>query len=115
MTLYLLSGLDEPLIPRRPNLRRVHQIRLLNRFITAFRAQTLYIRNPFTCRSTSWICQLCYGRSPTHSDLVELGEAVGIIAGQSIGESGTQLTLRTFPTCRVFTGRYCQTCTNPFE
>nr|AGE93446.1 RNA polymerase beta' subunit [Xiphidium caeruleum] len=78
-------------------------IGLVNRFIT-FRAQRIYIRTPFTCRSTSWICQLCYGRSPTHGDLVELGEAIGIIAGQSIGEPGTQLTLRTFHTGGVFTG-----------
>nr|YP_009675794.1 RNA polymerase beta'' subunit [Anathallis obovata]QDE12582.1 RNA polymerase beta'' subunit [Anathallis obovata] len=78
-------------------------IGLVNRFIT-FRAHPISIRTPFTCRSTSWICQLCYGRSPTHGDLVELGEAVGIIAGQSIGEPGTQLTLRTFHTGGVFTG-----------
>nr|YP_010186946.1 RNA polymerase beta'' subunit [Dasymalla teckiana]QVL24610.1 RNA polymerase beta'' subunit [Dasymalla teckiana] len=78
-------------------------ITLINRFIT-FRAQPIAIRTPFTCRSASWICRLCYGRSPTHGDLVELGEAVGIIAGQSIGEPGTQLTLRTFHTGGVFTG-----------
>nr|YP_010935208.1 RNA polymerase beta'' subunit [Lindernia rotundifolia]WKW53312.1 RNA polymerase beta'' subunit [Lindernia rotundifolia] len=78
-------------------------IGLVNRFIT-FRAQPIAIRTPFTCRSASWICRLCYGRSPTHGDLVELGEAVGIIAGQSIGEPGTQLTLRTFHTGGVFTG-----------
>nr|QXJ41802.1 RNA polymerase beta'' subunit [Rhododendron concinnum] len=78
-------------------------IGLINRFIT-FRAQPISIRTPFTCKSTSWICQLCYGRSTTHGDLVELGEAVGIIAGQSIGEPGTQLTLRTFHTGGVFTG-----------
>nr|QUB02666.1 RNA polymerase beta' subunit [Streptolirion volubile] len=78
-------------------------IELVNRFIT-FRVQPIYIRTPFTCRSTSWICQLCYGRSPTHGDLIELGEAIGIIAGQSIGEPGTQLTLRTFHTGGVFTG-----------
>jgi DNA-directed RNA polymerase subunit beta' len=78
-------------------------IGLVNRFIT-FRRQPISIRTPFTCRSTSWICRLCYGRSPTHGDLVELGEAVGIIAGQSIGEPGTQLTLRTFHTGGVFTG-----------
>nr|YP_009419480.1 DNA-directed RNA polymerase beta'' subunit [Sladenia celastrifolia]ASM46142.1 DNA-directed RNA polymerase beta'' subunit [Sladenia celastrifolia] len=78
-------------------------IGLINRFIT-FLAQPISIRTPFTCRSTSWICRLCYGRSPTHGDLVELGEAVGIIAGQSIGEPGTQLTLRTFHTGGVFTG-----------
>nr|YP_009439968.1 RNA polymerase beta subunit-2 [Gynostemma pentagynum]ATG86804.1 RNA polymerase beta subunit-2 [Gynostemma pentagynum] len=78
-------------------------IGLVNRFIT-FQTQPISIRTPFTCRSTSWICRLCYGRSPTHGDLVELGEAVGIIAGQSIGEPGTQLTLRTFHTGGVFTG-----------
>nr|YP_010463883.1 RNA polymerase beta'' subunit [Fedia cornucopiae]UUL71234.1 RNA polymerase beta'' subunit [Fedia cornucopiae] len=76
---------------------------LVNRFII-FRAQPISIRTPFTCKSTSWICRLCYGRSPTHGDLVELGDAVGIIAGQSIGEPGTQLTLRTFHTGGVFTG-----------
>nr|YP_009110326.1 RNA polymerase beta' subunit [Morus mongolica]YP_010147715.1 RNA polymerase beta'' subunit [Morus alba]YP_010851784.1 RNA polymerase beta'' subunit [Morus bombycis]YP_010853430.1 RNA polymerase beta'' subunit [Morus liboensis]AMY59099.1 RNA polymerase beta' subunit [Morus alba var. multicaulis]ANE10789.1 RNA polymerase beta' subunit [Morus alba var. atropurpurea]ARD02445.1 RNA polymerase beta' subunit [Morus australis]WGM81888.1 RNA polymerase beta'' subunit [Morus macroura]WGM82392.1 RN len=78
-------------------------IGLVNRFIT-FQTQPISIRTPFTCKSTSWICRLCYGRSPTHGDLVELGEAVGIIAGQSIGEPGTQLTLRTFHTGGVFTG-----------
>nr|YP_009670960.1 RNA polymerase beta'''' subunit [Passiflora arbelaezii]QCX30236.1 RNA polymerase beta'''' subunit [Passiflora arbelaezii] len=78
-------------------------IGLLNRFIT-LQTQVISIRTPFTCRSTSWICRLCYGRSSTHGNLVELGEAVGIIAGQSIGEPGTQLTLRTFHTGGVFTG-----------
>ncbi|PHT61499.1 hypothetical protein T459_34651 [Capsicum annuum] len=56
------------------------RIGLVNRFIT-FRTQPISIRTPFTCRSTSWICRLCYGRSPTHGNLVDLGEAVGIITG----------------------------------
>ena len=47
---------------------------LVNRFIT-FRTQPISIRTPLTCRSTSWICRLCYDRNPTHGDLVELGEA----------------------------------------
>nr|UDZ61171.1 RNA polymerase beta subunit [Echinodorus berteroi] len=89
-------------------------IGLINRFIT-FRTQSIYIRTPFTCRSTSWICQLCYGRSPTHGDLVELGEAVGIIAGQSIGEPGTQLTLRTFHTGGVFTGGTAEHVRAPYN
>ncbi|KAG9460064.1 hypothetical protein H6P81_chloro000007 (chloroplast) [Aristolochia fimbriata] len=89
-------------------------IGLVNRFIT-FQAQPIYIRTPFTCRSTSWICRLCYGRSPTHGDLVELGEAVGIIAGQSIGEPGTQLTLRTFHTGGVFTGGTAEQVRAPFN
>nr|YP_010621319.1 RNA polymerase beta'' subunit [Cuscuta europaea]WBF90865.1 RNA polymerase beta'' subunit [Cuscuta europaea] len=87
---------------------------LLNRFLK-FRAQSIFIRTPFTCRGTSWICQLCYGRSPTHGDLVELGEAVGIIAGQSIGEPGTQLTLRTFHTGGVFTGGTAENVRAPFN
>nr|YP_009974418.1 RNA polymerase beta'' subunit [Chrysosplenium alternifolium]QNJ33373.1 RNA polymerase beta'' subunit [Chrysosplenium alternifolium] len=89
-------------------------IGLANRFIT-FRAQPISIRTPFTCRSTSWICRLCYGRSPTHGDLVELGEAVGIIAGQSIGEPGTQLTLRTFHTGGVFTGGTAEHVRAPYN
>nr|UDZ61174.1 RNA polymerase beta subunit [Albidella oligococca] len=89
-------------------------IGLINRFIT-FQTQSIYIRTPFTCRSTSWICQLCYGRSPTHGDLVELGEAVGIIAGQSIGEPGTQLTLRTFHTGGVFTGGTAEHVRAPYN
>nr|YP_010865398.1 RNA polymerase beta'' subunit [Cymodocea rotundata]WGT74306.1 RNA polymerase beta'' subunit [Cymodocea rotundata] len=89
-------------------------IGLVNRFLT-FGVQPIYIRTPFTCRSTSWICQLCYGRSPTHGDLVELGEAVGIIAGQSIGEPGTQLTLRTFHTGGVFTGGTAEHVRAPYN
>ncbi|KHG12104.1 DNA-directed RNA polymerase subunit beta'' [Gossypium arboreum] len=71
--------------------------------------------SPNSTRSTSWICRLCYGRSPTHGDLVELGEAVGIIAGQSIGEPGTQLTLRTFHTGGVFTGGTAEHVRAPFN
>ena len=66
--------------------------------------QPIRVRSPSTCRSIFWIRQLCYGWSLAHHDLVELGEAVGIIAGQSIGEPGTQSTLRTFHTGGVFTG-----------
>ncbi|KAL5063832.1 hypothetical protein RYX36_025569, partial [Vicia faba] len=58
----------------------------------------------FPYLNTSWICRLCYGKSPIHGDLVELGEVVGIIAGQSIGEPRTQLTLITFHIGGVFTG-----------
>nr|BBF90917.1 RNA polymerase beta subunit-2 [Lepidothamnus intermedius] len=77
--------------------------------------QPIYIRTPFTCKSISWICQLCYGRSTTHDNLIELGEAVGIIAGQSIGEPGTQLTLRTFHTGGVFTGDITEQVRAPFS
>ncbi len=54
------------------------------------------IRSVLTCESKNGVCQLCYGRDLATGRLVELGEAVGIIAAQSIGEPGTQLTMRTF-------------------
>nr|YP_009701070.1 RNA polymerase beta' subunit [Parasitaxus usta]QEQ14275.1 RNA polymerase beta' subunit [Parasitaxus usta] len=75
----------------------------------------IYIRTPFTCKNISSICQLCYGGSTTHDNLIELGEAVGIIAGQSIGEPGTQLTLRTFHTGGVFTGDITEQVRAPFN
>ena len=49
-----------------------------------------------TCESKRGVCQLCYGRNLATGRLVERGEAVGIISAQSIGEPGTQLTMRTF-------------------
>ncbi len=54
------------------------------------------IRSPLTCESKSGICKKCYGRDLSHGHEVNIGEAVGIIAAQSIGEPGTQLTMRTF-------------------
>jgi len=55
-------------------------------------------RSVLTCESRLGVCQLCYGRSLATNRLVDIGEAVGIIAAQSIGEPGTQLTMRTFHT-----------------
>jgi len=75
----------------------------------------IFIRSPLTCKSMIWICQLCYGWSLTHGNLIELGEAVGIIAGQSIGEPGTQLTLRTFHTGGVYTGDIAEHVRTPFN
>ncbi|NNG02351.1 MAG: DNA-directed RNA polymerase subunit beta' [Desulfobacteraceae bacterium] len=56
----------------------------------------LRIRSVLTCRSKSGVCAKCYGRDLSHGKLVEHGQAVGILAAQSIGEPGTQLTMRTF-------------------
>nr|AJE61550.1 RNA polymerase beta'' subunit [Cystopteris protrusa] len=78
-------------------------------------AQPIYVRSPLTRKSIFRICQLCYGWSLAHYDLVELGEAVGIIAGQSIGEPGTQLTSRTFHTGGVFTGDIAEYVRIPFN
>ena len=56
----------------------------------------VFVRSPLTCKTIHGICQQCYGLDLGRNHLVDLGEAVGIIAAQAIGEPGTQLTLRTF-------------------
>ncbi|MDH3004331.1 MAG: DNA-directed RNA polymerase subunit beta' [Candidatus Shikimatogenerans sp. JK-2022] len=56
----------------------------------------IFIRSPFTCLTKNGICSKCYGTNLSNRKLVKIGETVGIIAAQSIGEPGTQLTLRTF-------------------
>ncbi|MCE2500641.1 MAG: DNA-directed RNA polymerase subunit beta' [Dehalococcoidia bacterium] len=56
------------------------------------------VRSPLTCQTRRGICQMCYGRLPATGQVVEIGQAVGVIAAQSIGEPGTQLTMRTFHT-----------------
>jgi DNA-directed RNA polymerase subunit beta' len=58
----------------------------------------IHVRSPLQCQAKHGICKFCYGRSPARGHLVDTGEAVGIIAAQSIGEPGTQLTMRTFHT-----------------
>lgn len=60
--------------------------------------KTVVVRSPLTCESQYGVCQKCYGWSLTNNRLVDVGEAIGIIAAQSIGEPGTQLTMRTFHT-----------------
>jgi len=60
--------------------------------------ETVEIRSVLTCEAKRGICALCYGRNLTTGELIQPGEAVGTIAAQSIGEPGTQLTLRTFHT-----------------
>jgi DNA-directed RNA polymerase subunit beta' len=58
--------------------------------------ETVKIRSVLTCEAKRGLCRMCYGRNLATMEMVDLGEAVGIIAAQSIGEPGTQLTLRTF-------------------
>lgn len=68
------------------------------------RVDEVMVRSPLTCQAARSVCQKCYGWSLAHGHMVDMGEAVGIIAAQSIGEPGTQLTMRTFHTGGVFTG-----------
>ncbi|MGB2407986.1 MAG: DNA-directed RNA polymerase subunit beta', partial [Paracoccaceae bacterium] len=58
--------------------------------------QSARIRSPLTCEAEEGVCSMCYGRDLARGTIVNVGEAVGIIAAQSIGEPGTQLTMRTF-------------------
>ncbi len=58
--------------------------------------EKIRVRSPLSCKSSKGICQQCYGWDLARNQLVKLGEAVGVVAAQAIGEPGTQLTLRTF-------------------
>ena len=68
------------------------------RVIEESEVEQVYVRSPLTCQLRHGICQRCYGRDLGRDELVQLGSAAGIVAAQSIGEPGTQLTLRTFHT-----------------
>lgn len=66
--------------------------------------EKVYVRSILTCKSKQGVCAKCYGKNMANGKPVNLGEAVGVIAAQSIGEPGTQLTMRTFHTGGVATG-----------
>ena len=72
--------------------------------IEAVGLTSLRIRSTLTCEAAHGVCALCYGTDLTTGQLVEIGEAIGIIAAQSIGEPGTQLTMRTFHTGGTVSG-----------
>ena len=76
---------------------------------------SLEVRSPLTCQSIRSVCRNCYGWHLSYSKIVDLGEAVGIIAAQSIGEPGTQLTMRTFHTGGVFSGEVTDQLRTPFQ
>lgn len=73
------------------------------------------VRSPLTCEAARSVCQHCYGWSLAHAHMVDMGEAVGIIAAQSIGEPGTQLTMRTFHTGGVFTAEVARQVQAEFD
>jgi len=105
----IVSSLSERVLGRVPNEDVVHPV--TNAVIVArgqlieereaaaieeAGVQSVYIRSPLTCALKDGICGQCYGRDLARGTRVNMGEAVGIIAAQSIGEPGTQLTMRTF-------------------
>lgn len=75
----------------------------------------LNLRSSLTCTSNGSICQKCYGWDLATEKLISLGETVGIIAAQSIGEPGTQLTMRTFHTGGIFTSETLKQIVAPFS
>jgi DNA-directed RNA polymerase beta'' subunit len=79
------------------------------------RVTSFYVRSPLTCNLYRAICQKCYGWDLANENLVDIGEAIGILAGQSIGEPGTQLTMRTFHTGGIFTSKARQQIISPLS
>jgi DNA-directed RNA polymerase subunit beta' len=88
------KGEEQPLVVDR-NIEITEEIAAR---IEAAGIQEVLVRSPLTCEARYGVCRACYGRNLATGDMVASGEAVGIIAAQSIGEPGTQLTMRTFHT-----------------
>jgi len=87
----LIDPDGEIIVRKNEEIRKVHLKK-----IEEAGYESVKIRSVLTCRSKRGVCALCYGRDLARGRLVSIGEAVGIIAAQSIGEPGTQLTMRTF-------------------
>jgi len=87
----LVPGTEEVLCPRNTLLDEQWVEKL-----EEFGVDRVCVRSTITCETKHGVCKYCYGRDLARGDLVNIGEAVGVIAAQSIGEPGTQLTMRTF-------------------
>ena len=83
--------------------------------IKKYQLTDIVVRSPLTCEAPRSVCRNCYGWHLSYSKLIDLGEAVGILAAQSIGEPGTQLTMRTFHTGGVFSGDSTKQIRAPFS
>ncbi|MBS0570915.1 MAG: DNA-directed RNA polymerase subunit beta', partial [Proteobacteria bacterium] len=88
---YAPGNEDQPILTRNTLLDE----KLVDK-LDAAGVQSILVRSPITCESSFGVCAHCYGRDLARGHLVNMGEAVGVIAAQSIGEPGTQLTMRTF-------------------
>jgi DNA-directed RNA polymerase subunit beta' len=94
---YSCDDIKNPQNPKELLVKANEEIdELKGKAIDASGVEKVKIRSVLTCESKHGICMLCYGRNLATGNLVKLGEATGIIAAQSIGEPGTQLTMRTF-------------------
>ena len=86
----------------------------LVKFLKKSKNLNIEVRSPLTCNALRSVCRKCYGWHLSYSKIIDLGEAVGILAAQSIGEPGTQLTMRTFHTGGVFSGDLTKQIRAPF-
>ena len=102
------TGTQIAFINTQITLKLIEKIKDLN-------IRNFYIRSPLSCNLYRAICQKCYGWDLANENLVDLGESVGILAGQSIGEPGTQLTMRTFHTGGIFTAETRQQILSPLN
>ena len=91
------------------------QIDAINAKLLASCFTRVLVRSPLRCLKKKRLCQLCYGWTLPHAYLAPIGEAVGILAAQSIGEPGTQLTMRTFHTGGVFSGALSEELKAPYS
>lgn len=98
-----------------PIARKNQDISPLLSFKIVKKRNKVCVRSPLTCKTKKPICQLCYGWSLAYGKLVSKGEAVGVLAAQSIGEPGTQLTMRTFHTGGVFSGDVIEEINAPID
>jgi DNA-directed RNA polymerase subunit beta' len=92
----------EKLVPKGQEISRADYARIIEALRPAYDDEGVNtkvpVRSVLKCEATSGVCQACYGRAMATGQLAQIGDAVGIIAAQSIGEPGTQLTMRTFHT-----------------
>jgi DNA-directed RNA polymerase subunit beta' len=109
--------LNKPIIDSETNTVIVKSnTQITSKLIKKFKEKKVtnfYLRSPLTCNLYRSICQKCYGWDLASENLVDIGEAIGILAGQSIGEPGTQLTMRTFHTGGIFTSKARQQIISP--
>ena len=105
----LIIPSENRIIPANTELDKL----LINK-IKKLNVNELTVRSPLTCESLRSVCRNCYGWHLSYSKLIDLGEAIGILAAQSIGEPGTQLTMRTFHTGGVFSGDLTTQIRAPF-
>ncbi|HEX7022266.1 MAG TPA: DNA-directed RNA polymerase subunit beta', partial [Trueperaceae bacterium] len=103
-TLALDFDIGDYRVPAGTMLMNEHVSAIYERLASHPEVRAIFVRTPLVCQTRAGVCQACYGMDMSLMRPVSLGEAVGVIAAESIGEPGTQLTMRTFHTGGIATG-----------